>query len=60
MQVLRSDYRFASTVYRADVSYGTAEGCFSRALCMPRGLFNIDLTGTGLRVRVFLGAIYII
>ena len=50
MEVLRWDDRFATTLYRANVSYGYAGGCFSRALCMPRGLSNIDLTGTGLRV----------
>ena len=50
MEVLRWDDRFATTVYRSNVGYGTAASCLSSALCMPRGLFNIDLTGTGLRV----------
>jgi hypothetical protein len=43
-------------VFRTNVSYGKAADCFSRALCMPRGLFNIDLTGTGLRVRKVVSA----
>lgn len=50
MAVLRWDNSFGYNVFRTNVSYGTAADCFSRALCMPRGLFNIDLTGTGLRV----------
>ena len=51
MEVLGWDNSFGYTVFGTNVSYGTAGSCFSPALCMPRGYFNIDLTGTGLGVR---------
>ncbi|CAB4034681.1 venom prothrombin activator pseutarin-C non-catalytic subunit-like, partial [Paramuricea clavata] len=51
MEVLRWDNSFGYNVFLTNVSYGNAGDCFSKALCMPRGLFNIDLTGTGLRIK---------
>ena len=51
MEVLRWDDSFGDTVFGNNVSYGVAADCYSRALCMPHGFFNVDLSGTGLRVR---------
>ena len=51
MEVLRGDDSFGHTLFRSTVNYGLAGDCYSKALCMPRGFFNIDLSGTGLRVR---------
>ena len=51
MEVLRRDNTFGQTTFGTNVIYAMAGSCFSKALCLPRGHFNIDLTGTGLKVR---------
>lgn len=52
--VLRDDYTFADTVGNP-VRFGRAGDCYSAASPCKRGKFQIDLTGTGLRVRRDVG-----
>ncbi|XP_028409645.1 uncharacterized protein LOC114532360 [Dendronephthya gigantea] len=51
MEVVRDDHSFGSTLFGKDIRYAHAYDAFSVALCEPRGMFNIDLTGTGLRIK---------
>ncbi|XP_078678214.1 A disintegrin and metalloproteinase with thrombospondin motifs 9-like isoform X2 [Branchiostoma floridae x Branchiostoma belcheri] len=49
MQISVSDMQFARTVHGKAVPFGNAGDCYSTARC-PQGVFNIDLSGTGLGV----------
>ena len=49
MYIVRGDFRFAERDFGNWIPYGRAESCFSsNVLCMPLGLFNIDLADTGI------------
>lgn len=51
MYINSSDYRFAEVVHGIYHPFGSCASCFSLTpICLPRGFFNIDLTGTGIGV----------
>ena len=51
MYIVYDDFRFAERDFGNWIPFGRAESCFSsNVLCMPLGLFNIDLADTGINL----------
>lgn len=51
VQVMGDDFQFALSSGRRNQTFGSAGDCFSNTRRCPRGVFHINVEGTGLRIN---------